>query len=90
MTNKKSQDTIECNFVMEQAEEHFISWIYWDTANPLQPMSPLFLNGTINKNSAVFFARPYPLATAGIPIKVKDQCHRGLKFQGGMCRVETN
>ena len=27
-------------------------------------------DGTINKEAAVFFSRPYPIATAGLPIKV--------------------
>ena len=27
-------------------------------------------DGTINTEAAVFFSRPYPIATAGVPIKV--------------------
>ena len=70
-----SQDTIECNSVFEKAEEHFVSWIYWDTADNSY-MGPIFMeNGNINKDTAAFFVRPYPIATAGVPIKVGKQQH---------------
>ena len=88
MDNKKSQDTIECNFVMEEAEKYFVSWTYWNTANPL--LSPIFQNGIVDKQSAVFFARPYPIATAGIPIKLSFDIWKGEFKYEFHARTEEN
>lgn len=76
MNKTNSQDTIECNFVMEKAEQYFTSWIYWDTSDAWGAHGfsdgSFFLNdGTVNQNSAIFFARPYPIATAGMPVKLE-------------------
>ena len=32
MSNPESVNSLECNFVLEQAEKSFESWTYWDTA----------------------------------------------------------
>ena len=72
VNNPKSQNTIECNFVLEEAEKNFISWIYWDTADTMPGNNTVLLNGdgTVNMETAPFFSRPYPIATAGTPVKV--------------------
>ena len=62
-----SKNTIECNFVMKLADDYLMSWTYWDT-NAMWNA-----NGTLNENVASFFARPYPSATAGIPLKASFQ-----------------
>ena len=59
-----SQDTIECTHVLEQADENFVSWIFWDQENLWDT------DGNVKQDTAVFFARPYPIATSGIPVKV--------------------
>ena len=33
MSNPESVNSLECNFVLEQAEKSFESWTYWDTAS---------------------------------------------------------
>lgn len=55
-----SMNTIECDFVLDKADEHMQSWMYWD--------SSFFLpSGAINTPLLESFARPYSQATSGIP-----------------------
>jgi endoglycosylceramidase len=33
ISNPKTENSLECNFVLELAEQHFQSWTFWDTSN---------------------------------------------------------
>ena len=54
-------ETIECDFILDQADKNFASWTYWD--------SPFFntTTGEVRYNLVKHFARVYASATAGIP-----------------------
>lgn len=61
--NPQSINTVECNFIMSQADEYFQSWNYWD--------SHLFDdNGDPKPYAVEGFTRPYARAIAGNPIKM--------------------
>ncbi len=33
ISNPKTENSLECNFVLELAEHNFQSWTFWDTSN---------------------------------------------------------
>ena len=57
ISNPKSQSTIECNFVLEESEKNFVSWIYWDTSDTMHSNNTVLLkgDGSINMEAAVSF-----------------------------------
>ena len=58
-----SQNTVECLAVMDEADKNFNSWTYWNR--------DVWDNeGNIKPDTAIAFARPYPMATSGIPKEV--------------------
>jgi len=61
------QGSVECNFVLGEAEKHLQSWSYWDTAN-----GGIFWDqdNNINYEAVKVFSRPYPQATAGTPVSL--------------------
>ena len=61
-----SQDTIEANTLLDEADNHFSSWTFWDS-NILWSSNS---ERVLDVNIAKVLARPYPQATAGTPIKV--------------------
>ena len=66
----------ECNFVLGQTEKYFQSWTYWDTA-----VGWYFWDseGNIKPEVHEVFARPYPWATAGLPVNLSfDIFTKGL------------
>ena len=61
--NKNSVNTIECSFVLNEADKYLHSWTYWD--------SEFFCkNDSINENVIRVFSRPYPQIVAGTPQKM--------------------
>ena len=61
-----SQNTQECQWVMKTAEEIGESWTYWDTA---QGTAFWTADGRdLNKDVVAFFARPFPVSSAGIHV----------------------
>jgi len=61
------QGSIVCNFVLGLADEHFQSWSYWDSASGGVLWDK---NGEPIMDVVKVFARPYPSATAGIPVSL--------------------
>jgi endoglycosylceramidase len=61
----KSTGNIECNYVMDMADEFLQSWAYWDLWIYFTP------GGAVNWTAADAFIRPYARATAGIPKSMK-------------------
>jgi len=61
------EGTIECNFVLDQADSHFQSWSYWDAARGTVLWDS---EGEPDLNKVKVFSRPYPQATAGAPVKL--------------------
>ena len=61
------QGTIQCEAVLAEADRHLQSWSYWDTA-----YGGIFWDeeGEVNWNTVKVFTRPYPPATAGIPVSL--------------------
>lgn len=62
--SSNSTATVECTFIMQQADQHLQSWTYWDGG---------FFNDTtggINSNIVTAFSRVYARAIAGIPIRM--------------------
>ena len=62
--DKSSMGTIECESVLNLADAYFQSWTYWDSQ---------FFNaddGSVRWSTTRPFARVYPQAIAGIPIKI--------------------
>eukprot|EP00092_Neocalanus_flemingeri_P008290 GFUD01008936.1.p1 GENE.GFUD01008936.1~~GFUD01008936.1.p1 ORF type:complete len:562 (-),score=130.38 GFUD01008936.1:42-1727(-) len=62
------QGTIECNFILGQADQHFQSWSYWDTASGGALWDS---EGEPVMESVKVFSRPYPQATAGTPVHME-------------------
>jgi len=62
------QGTIVCNMVLDLADQHFQSWSYWDTASGFVLWDH---DGEPVLDTVKVFSRPYPQATAGLPIKLK-------------------
>jgi endoglycosylceramidase len=74
-----SQGNIECNFVLRQADSHFQSWSYWDTAG-----GGYLWDGEGNPvmEHVKVFARPHPQATAGRPVSFQyDPDSRVMHYQ---------
>lgn len=67
MSLPNSFGTEECSYVLEKAEQYLESWTYWDTHYLWDD------SDNIVPEVAIFFARPYPMATAGTPKSVSDQ-----------------
>ena len=62
--NENSTETIECEFVLQQADQHVHSWTYWDSA--------FFLgNGSIDTIAVRPFARPFARSVHGRVKKIK-------------------
>merc|ERR1719481_1515601 len=73
-----SEGTIECNFVLDQADSHFQSWSYWDTASGYALWDS---EGLPDLNIVKVFSRPYPQATAGNPVRLHyDFTTRTLEY----------
>ena len=64
-----SSNTLECIAMMDQADKNFHSWTYW--MGSLTSNNVWDNEGNLNFDTAVVFARPYPMATSGMPAKVK-------------------
>ena len=67
-SNPDGRGYIECEFVLEEAEKHFSSWTYWDTADG---GSFWDADGNPDLEHIKIFSRPYPIATAGTPHKLR-------------------
>jgi len=64
-----STGTIECNFVLDQADLHLQSWSYFDTSHGF-----VFWDKDTGEpilDTVRVFSRPYPQATAGTPLQLK-------------------
>ncbi|CAH8638307.1 unnamed protein product [Heterobilharzia americana] len=61
--NPNSINTVECNAVLNAADEHFESWTYWDSYER-------FPNFDITDVHLKSFSRTYPQSTAGKPIRL--------------------
>ena len=70
-----SKDTVDMNAIMDQADEHFSSWIYWDSNVLWCDAGSYNCNSErkLDPNIAKALARPYPQATIGTPTKVKKE-----------------
>jgi len=60
--------SIECNFVLGKADEHFQSWSYWDTAGGGVLWDA---EGEPVLDNVRVFSRPHPQATAGRPVSLQ-------------------
>jgi len=72
------QGSVECNFVLGEAEKHLQSWSYWDTAS-----GGIFWDNdqNVNYEAVKVFSRPYPQATAGTPLSLSyDIESRRMEF----------
>merc|ERR1712227_1025125 len=73
------QGSVECNFVLGEADKHLQSWSYWDTASGF-----IFWDeetGEVNWEAVKVFNRPYPQATAGEPVSLNyDPETRVMEF----------
>ncbi|XP_023339622.1 uncharacterized protein LOC111709909 [Eurytemora carolleeae] len=67
-TLTNSTGTIECNFVLDQADLHLQSWSFWDTAGGGLLWDS---NGEPILDAVIVFTRPYPQATAGVPLSLE-------------------
>jgi len=74
-----SQGNIECNYVLGQADSHFQSWSYWDTASGGYLWDS---QGDPVIQHVKVLARPYPQATAGTPVSLQfDPQTRVMHYQ---------
>merc|ERR1712227_1025544 len=72
------EGSIECNFVLGEADKHLQSWTYWDTAS-----GGIFWDNdqNVNYEAVKVFSRPYPQATAGTPLSLSyDIESRRMEF----------
>ena len=76
-TLTNSTGDIECNFVLDQADLHLQSWTYWDTC---QGRVFWDADGNPVTDLVKVFTRPYPPATAGIPVRLFFN-HADRKFE---------
>eukprot|EP00091_Calanus_sinicus_P018549 TRINITY_DN4274_c0_g1_i3.p1 TRINITY_DN4274_c0_g1~~TRINITY_DN4274_c0_g1_i3.p1 ORF type:complete len:202 (-),score=49.55 TRINITY_DN4274_c0_g1_i3:25-630(-) len=73
------QGSIVCNFVLGLADQHFQSWSYWDTASGGVLWDS---EGEPVMDSVKVFSRPYPQATAGLPVKLEfDPESRSFQYE---------
>lgn len=75
--DERSIDTVECEFVMHQADNYLQSWTYWD--------SQFFnhsLHGAVNWHVVRAFARVYVRAVSGIPTLMEfDRRQRHFRLE---------
>jgi endoglycosylceramidase len=65
--NAESLDTVECNFILDQADAHLQSWTYWDSTFFDDSESG---KGNINWDVVRSFSRVYAQAVSGIPVNM--------------------
>lgn len=78
-TLTNSTGYLECLTVLDLADEHLQSWSYWDTAS-----GGVFWDNQGNPlpDKVKVFTRPYPPATAGIPLRIHfDAETRAFEFE---------
>jgi hypothetical protein len=71
ITNPESTNTIECEFVANEADKMLESWTYWNSASLFDD------EGNFLVDVAKFFVRPYPMATYGVPHNITFNVHSG-------------
>merc|ERR1712107_580884 len=71
--------SVECHFVMDEADKHLQSWSYWDTAYGDILWDD---DGNVIPEAVKVFSRPYAQATAGTPVSLHyDHQSRVMNFR---------